>query len=191
MKLNPPNAHRSQIKICEKRQRRNVQFRFMQNAFRILKPIQKSSKCVWVFHNTGANAVAKNQTRLVYEDKRDLYCSFDKYTKRNSVSETVGYSCERFPRNILGSRTMHASLHISWSIKVAASGLEPATRWSHCSKRCSTEEAMLIWWPAYLIWHQYSNVMKIAIIWSHNTSTWTGYTKKLKRTTQSHCWCYL
>ena len=51
MKLNPP---RSQIKICEKRQTRNVQFRFMQNAFRILKPIQKSSKCVWVFCNTGA-----------------------------------------------------------------------------------------------------------------------------------------
>ena len=52
---------------------RNVQFRFMQNAFRILKPIQKSSKCVWVFRNTGANAFAKNQTRLAYEDKRDLY----------------------------------------------------------------------------------------------------------------------
>ena len=75
MKLNPPNAHRSRIKICEKRQTRNVQFRFMQNAFRILKPIQKSSKCVWVFRNTGANAFAKNQTCLAYEDKRDLYCS--------------------------------------------------------------------------------------------------------------------
>ena len=46
----------------------------MQNAFRILKPIQKSSKRVWVFRNTGANAVANNQTRLAYEDKRDLYC---------------------------------------------------------------------------------------------------------------------
>ena len=75
MKLKPPNAHRSQIKICEKRQTRNVQFRFMPNAFRILKPIQKSSKCVWVFRNTGANAFAKNQTRLAYEDKRDLYCT--------------------------------------------------------------------------------------------------------------------
>ena len=78
MKLNPPNAHRSQIKICEKRQTRNVQFRFMQNAFRILKPIQKSSKCVWVFRNTGANAFAKNQTCLAYEDKRDLYCKLPK-----------------------------------------------------------------------------------------------------------------
>ena len=48
----------------------------MQNAFRILKPIQKSSKCVWVFRNTGANAVAKNQTRLAYEDQRDLYCMY-------------------------------------------------------------------------------------------------------------------
>ena len=73
-KLNPPNAHRSQIKICENRQTQNVQFPFMPNAFRILKPIQKSSKRVWVFRNTGANAFAKNQMRLAYEDKRDLYC---------------------------------------------------------------------------------------------------------------------
>ena len=74
-KLNPPNAHRSQIKMCENRQTQNVQFRFMPNAFRILKPIQKSSKRVWVFRNTGANAFAKNQMRLAYEDKRDLYCT--------------------------------------------------------------------------------------------------------------------
>ena len=74
-KLNPPNAHRSQIKICENRQTQNVQFPFMPNAFRILKPIQKSSKRVWVFRNTGANAFAKNQMRLAYEDKRDLYCT--------------------------------------------------------------------------------------------------------------------
>ena len=69
-----PSAHRSQIKICEKRQMRNVQFRFMPKAFRILKPIQKSSKRIWVFRHTDANAVAKNQTRLAYEDKHDLYC---------------------------------------------------------------------------------------------------------------------
>ena len=73
-KLNPPNTHRSPIKICEKWHTHNVQFPFMPNAFRILKPIQKSSKRVWVFHNTGANAFAKNQMRLAYEDKRDLYC---------------------------------------------------------------------------------------------------------------------
>ena len=67
-KLNPPNAHRSHIKICVS----NVPN--VPNAFRILKPIQKSSKRVWVFRNTGANAFAKNQMRLAYEDKRDLYC---------------------------------------------------------------------------------------------------------------------
>ena len=50
----------------------------MQNAFRILNPIQKSSKRVWVFRNTGAKAFAKNQTRLAYEDKRDLYCISNK-----------------------------------------------------------------------------------------------------------------
>ena len=27
-----------------------------------------------MFRNTGANAFAKNQARLAYEDKRDLYC---------------------------------------------------------------------------------------------------------------------
>ena len=79
-KLNPPNAHRSQIKICENRQTQNVQFRLMPNAFRILKPIQKSSKRVWVFRNTGANAFAKNQMRLAYEDKRDLYCNTTLHT---------------------------------------------------------------------------------------------------------------
>ena len=47
----------------------------MPNTFRILKPIQKSSKRVWVFRNTSANVFAKNQMRLAYEDKRDLYCS--------------------------------------------------------------------------------------------------------------------
>ena len=29
-----------------------------------------------MFRNTGANAFAKNQTRLAYEDKRDLYCIY-------------------------------------------------------------------------------------------------------------------
>ena len=29
-----------------------------------------------MFHNTGANAFAKNQMRLAYEDKRDLYCRY-------------------------------------------------------------------------------------------------------------------
>ena len=42
-------------------------------------PIQKSSKRVWVFHKTDANAFAKNQMRLAYEDKRDLYCITMKY----------------------------------------------------------------------------------------------------------------
>ena len=67
-KLNPPNAHRSQIKICVSNMP-NVP-----NAFRILKPIQKSAKRVGVFRNTGANVFAKNQMRLAYEDKRDLHC---------------------------------------------------------------------------------------------------------------------
>ena len=88
-KLNPPNAHRSQIKICENRQTQNVQFPFMPNAFRILKPIQKSSKRVWVFRNTGANAFAKNQMRLAYEDKRDLYC----ICRQRSTQSIMMYWC--------------------------------------------------------------------------------------------------
>ena len=92
-KLNPPNAHRSQIKICENRQTQNVQFRFMPNAFRILKPIQKS------FRNTGANAFAKNQMRLAYEDKRDLYCrhlSLNPALPSDSHSEIVNISHVRW-----------------------------------------------------------------------------------------------
>ena len=88
-KLNPPNAHRSQIKICEKWHTHNVQFRFMPNAFRILKPIQKSSKRVWVFRNTGANAFAKNQMCLAYEDKRDLYCMCHIHLYMHSSIETA------------------------------------------------------------------------------------------------------
>ena len=97
-KLNPPNAHRSQIKICENRQTQNVQFRLMPNAFRILKPIQKSSKRVWVFRSTGANAFAKNQMRLAYEDKRDLYCRwnftrvFKNYLKLSNVAFIILFS---------------------------------------------------------------------------------------------------
>ena len=89
-KLNLPNAHRSPIKICEKWHTHNVQFPFMPNAFRILKPIQKSSKRVWVFHNTGENAFAKNQMRLAYEDKRDLYC------KHYFVLLTDVFGCRKF-----------------------------------------------------------------------------------------------
>ena len=55
----------------------------MPNVFRILKPIQKSLKRVWVFRNTGANAVAKRQTHLAYEDKRDWYCIVRVYTPPN------------------------------------------------------------------------------------------------------------
>ena len=39
----------------------------MQNAFRILKPIQKVRNAFDCF-------VTQVQTRLAYEDKRDLYC---------------------------------------------------------------------------------------------------------------------
>ena len=74
MKLNPANAHKSQIKIAETRQTQNMNFRFMPNAFQFLKPIQRSFKRVWVFPNAGANTFAKNQMCLPYEDKHDLYC---------------------------------------------------------------------------------------------------------------------
>ena len=50
-KLNPPNAHRSQIKICENRQTQNVQFPFMPNAFEcFVTQVQTrlpKTKCVW------------------------------------------------------------------------------------------------------------------------------------------------
>ena len=33
-----------------------------------------------MFHNTGANAFAKNQMHLAYEDKRDLYCTYSDFS---------------------------------------------------------------------------------------------------------------
>ena len=105
-KLNPPNAHRSQIKICEKWHMHHVQFRFMPNAFRILKPIQKSSKRVWLFRNTGANAFAKNQMRLAYEDKRDLYCmSSMLFIWNNCNTNTFSQKWYSFSRNKMSVST--------------------------------------------------------------------------------------
>ena len=95
-KLNPPKTHRSQIKICENRQTQNVQFRLMPNAFRILKPIQKSSKRVSVFRNTGANAFAKNQMRLAYEDKRDLYCILVETLLSVIIIDNIVMFCELY-----------------------------------------------------------------------------------------------
>ena len=69
----------------------------MPNAFRILKPIQKSLKCVRVIRNTGANAVAKNQTCLAYEDKRDLYCTF---TATQSLPPCILKETHNLPRLI-------------------------------------------------------------------------------------------
>ena len=107
-KLNPPNAHRSQIKICENRQTQNVQFRFMPNAFRILKPIQKSSKRVWVFRSTGANAFAKNQMRLAYEDKRDLYCSVCE------PSYIMASRCSCINWNVIPNAGQWINVAVSW-----------------------------------------------------------------------------
>ena len=74
MKLHPPNAHRSQIKIFETRQTQNVNFRFMPNAFQILKPIQRSSKHVWVFPNTGTKALMP-KTKCVWHMKINVICT--------------------------------------------------------------------------------------------------------------------
>ena len=74
MKLNPPNAHRSQIKICEKRQTKNVQFRFMPNAFRILKPIQKSSKTCFECFVTQVQTRLAN-TKRVWPMKINVMCT--------------------------------------------------------------------------------------------------------------------
>ena len=43
-----------------------------------------------MFRNTGANAFAKNQMRLAYEDKRDLYCMLSFYWQRivNKIKTT-------------------------------------------------------------------------------------------------------
>ena len=72
-KLNPPNAHRSPIKICEKWHTHNVQFPFMPNAFRILKPIQKSSKREKCFITQVQTRLPK--TKCVWPMKINVICT--------------------------------------------------------------------------------------------------------------------
>ena len=45
-----------------------------------------------MFRNTGANAFAKNQTCLAYEDKRDLYCMWMP-KEQHSPSWSTGTGC--------------------------------------------------------------------------------------------------
>ena len=45
-----------------------------QTRFEFLSQFRKVRNAFGVFRSTGANAFAKNQTRLAYEDKRDLCC---------------------------------------------------------------------------------------------------------------------
>ena len=59
-KTKPTKRVCSQIKISEMRQTQNVNFRFMPNAFQILKPIQSSSKRIGVLPTAGTNGFAKN-----------------------------------------------------------------------------------------------------------------------------------
>ena len=62
-----------------------------------------------MFRNIGANAFAKNQMRLAYEDKRDLYCRTgmedsewedigDRDNRSNGMSNIYNYSEEMTPR---------------------------------------------------------------------------------------------
>ena len=47
-----------------------------------------------MFRNTGANAFAKIQMRLAYEDKRDLYCS-DAFRDESSTADQVATAGEK------------------------------------------------------------------------------------------------
>ena len=72
----------------------------MPNAFQILKQIQRSSKRIWVFPNTGANAFAKNQMRLAYEDKHDLYCMLTNVDSKNVIKNITEHKFF-FPTNFV------------------------------------------------------------------------------------------
>ena len=45
-----------------------------------------------MFRNTAANAFAKNQTRLAYEDERDLYCIYSRSTVHTHSFLFIGYA---------------------------------------------------------------------------------------------------
>ena len=64
-----------------------------------------------MFRNTGANAFAKNQMRLAYEDKRDLYCirdvvdrcrMWESYTDPDIVTVSKPGSDPIYPAYVIG-----------------------------------------------------------------------------------------
>ena len=62
-----------------------------------------------MFRNTGANAFAKNQMRLAYEDKRDLYCNHmpDKYAERQDECECRGQGILSFVSDLYSSDAVY------------------------------------------------------------------------------------
>ena len=60
-----------------------------QTRFEFLSQFRKVRNAFWVFRNTGANAFANNQTRLAYEDKRDLYCNYKLCFQKLNPTTTI------------------------------------------------------------------------------------------------------
>ena len=93
-KLNPPNAHRSQIKICENRQTQNVQFPFMPNAFEcFVTQVQTrlpKTKCVWPMKINVICTVWANYSKASFSKLRVAYNNVYRhllgYKKRDSAS---------------------------------------------------------------------------------------------------------
>ena len=75
-KLNPPTLTDHRSKFAKSGTRIMCSFGSCQTRFEFLSQFRKVRNAFECFvTNTGANAFAKNQMRLAYEDKRDLYCS--------------------------------------------------------------------------------------------------------------------
>ena len=144
----------------------------MSNAFRILKPIQKSSKRVWVFHNTGANAVAKNQMRLAYEDKRDLYCSCDRVYSHHMNDTHIGHHLHQMYKTDIHRDIMILYFNLFQSrwgsqcsacvdIAIISSHITSPPPWVFIGRMCSNQyqrttsprNYMIIAMPAWSIQH--------------------------------------
>ena len=70
-----------------------------------------------MFRNTGANAFAKNQMRLAYEDKRDLYCISDLISVLQRLGEAkliakpskcmIGHAKVQYLGHLVGAGELH------------------------------------------------------------------------------------
>ena len=100
-----------------------------------------------MFRNTGANAFARNQMRLAYEDKRDLYCMYSSVVASKlgkcfppwtvtHVAWTAASGPERAKYRVYGGNLPHHSLCGSFMAKFSGLTHQASADARSAAKRC-------------------------------------------------------